>query len=351
MQEMTFPISFCLPASEVYGAGAPSLRAFGDPGTTEQFALPKYAYIFLVFNLKNDRPADIRYFEWKNEDAITDDDDFTWEEVQVSSAAYGVNEGDLIRVCNKKITEQTPVLGQVESCHLYAAVSDVALTLKNGATTIDASHVPTTEAAVQGITFTVNDALQPHLQNIYSTPYNYQPDGSHYYCSLNIWRDAPTYNIMLYHVASKVDLMWNVPEDKQGAVKVTEVKVKNLFEGDAYLFKHTANTHTMFTGEGAEPNGYTPATSLAGNVAGDVAGTWWAGRAYLYTIPYKAIDKDNRFPVQVDFSLKNVSADVTYTKSLTLTMTPPEVFAPWLRMQFTVSSAPTANSSETKNLD
>ena len=51
-QQITLPISICLPAGEVYAAKAPEQRAFGDPGTTEQFALPTHIYIYIVKELK-----------------------------------------------------------------------------------------------------------------------------------------------------------------------------------------------------------------------------------------------------------------------------------------------------------
>ena len=58
VQKVTFPISFCLPAGEIYTSQqAPQLRAIGDPGTTELFALPNYIYYFVV----NERSAG----EWK----------------------------------------------------------------------------------------------------------------------------------------------------------------------------------------------------------------------------------------------------------------------------------------------
>ncbi len=333
MQMMDIPVRFVLQgASTPEPAVAPTTYYLpGDPGAAETFQLPRHAYVFVVFKMKNGRADDVRYIEWNNED--TDDtNDLSW-----SDAILQVGDtGDVYRVCTTTITELTPVLGQVEACRVYAAMSYTALTLS--------TTTPSTEEAVQNITFTVNDALQPNVRDIYSTPYNYHPDGR-YYAQLNVWKESPSFTVMLYHVASKIDLMWNVAEDKRDKVRVTKIKAKNLFEGSAYLFKPTKNVHAMFDGVTSGKVGYTPT-----DLVGDVASTWWAGRTYLYTIPY-VVEAGGKFPLQVEVDLKNTDADATYTKSLTLQTTPTDtVFVPWMRGLITVETVPESDNEEFVNL-
>lgn len=317
----------------------------GDPGQAENLELPHYAYIFLVYKMKNDNEM-VRTTlatDLYNGGSRTTDDVWEW----VDTLTTG---GDIVYSCKIPFTDMTPVLGNVKYCHAYIAMSHVPLTLKMGATTIDNAHKPTNEATVQNITFTVNDALQPELQNIYSTPYNYMVDDL-YYGNLYIWQDAVRAKLMLYHVASKVDFMWNVPEQMQPKMRITRVAAKNLFEGESYLFKPVDNVHAVFNGSG-DPDGYTPATDLAGNSAG----TWWAGRSYFYTIPYTTTG-EGKFPLQVDFEIENTDSEDathngnTYTYQETFSTTPTDtVFPLWLRGQLTFSTPPTTGKTETKEV-
>ena len=306
-------------------------RIMGDPGKADCLELPHYAYIFAVFKMESGEYNIMSVIEKDLYEGKTSD-----SEVWVPA----FTDGDIIYRCRITFSDFSLIIGQgaVDYCHVYAAMSRVPLALKMGATTVDENHLPTDEETVKNITFTVDNALQGELQNIYSTPYNYEIDGT-YYANL-VEQKVPT-NIILYHVASKVDLMWNVPDETQSEMRVTKVKAKNLFLGDSYLFKPTENIHLQFT----DADGYTPA-----DLAGDIPGTWWAGRKYFYTIPYKT-NVVGQFPLQVDFDVLNVGLDNTYTYEMTMTSSVPEVFVPWMRGQLTFSNAPTANRSISINVD
>lgn len=318
--QLDLSLHFMIPSGPV--SSAPR-RVMGDPGTAERLDLPHYAYVFVVFKRK-DGAYDIRAFLEKDLYEGKSGDSEVWELLDTGG-------GDVIYHCLINFSDLAPIHAVLDSCHIYAAMSKVPLTLKSGSTVVDDDHLPANEAAVQNITFTVDDALQSNLQNVYSTPYNNIVDGR-YYADVNVYK-MTNVNIILYHVASKVDLMWNVPEDVQTKIHVTRIKAKNLFKGDALLFKPTENIHTAFT----SVDGYTPA-----DLTGDVAGTWWAGRKYFYTIPYKP-SASGKFPLQVDFDIRNVEESSTYTYELTMNSSVPEVFVPWMRGQLTVSTPPTAS--------
>ena len=298
----------------------------GDPGTAERLDMPHYAYVFTVFK-KNNGGFEVKKIIGTDLYEGDKTDGEVWTAVDTLYTG-----GDVVYRCLVNLAETTPVLGQVEYCHVYAALSKLPLTLSN--------NDPMTEDEVRNITFTVSNELQTELQNIYSTPYNNNVDGR-YYATVDVRQNELTTDILLYHVASKVDLLWNVDSDKQQSMRITKIKAKNLFKGESYLFRPTENVHTEFTSS----DGFTPA-----DLVGDAPGTWWAGRTYFYTIPYCTV-LGGQFPMQVDFDVKNTDTDITYTRQVTMRKTIGEVFVPWLRGQLTFSTTPTQNQTQDIDVD
>lgn len=324
MQQIELPIVFALPAGDAGAAGAPA-RLPGDPGTTETFTKPTHAYVFVAFH-KDDETTVVSSV------------------VDTTILASDWARRDTIYYYQKTFLLDIPDKDHVSDANVYLAVSDVSLSLKTTNSSSEVRDVsratknswPATEDEIRKLTFAVDNALQSHLQHIYSSPYNYQPDGSHYYGRVaNFGAKVPYIHMMLYHVASKVDLMWNVAEDKRDKIRVTQVKATKLFnDADAYLFKPTENSATMRT------NGYS-------YTYGGDAGTWWAGRNYFYTIAYKATDQSDKFPLQLELKTKNMTVGdggTEYTHDEILLKTPPAVFVPWVRGQFTFSTSWTGNS-------
>ena len=328
------PILFAIPVGENYNSrlSAPA-RVPGDPGTFENFDRPTHAYVFVAFH-RNISGSKDTLVSCIVDTAILESD---WVD------------RDTIYYYNKTFTLEILDKAHVEDAHVYLAVSDTSLTLKYGddeVEKLDDTNWPDTELEIQNLTFNVDNKMQAKLPHIYSSPYNYKPDGEHYYGRVpNIKSKVPYIHMMLYHVASKVDLMWNVQSNKREDIRVSKVKVKNLFEGDAYLFKPTKTLHDKFTGTGAEPNGYTPE-----DIAGDSPGTWWAGRSYLYTMAYQAtISEKVVFPLQVEIEVKDMKTVGTPKDTFDITFTKEEldtVFAPWLRGQITISRLPKDNKTK-----
>lgn len=322
-EPVDLPVQFVVPVSSQQ---LTPRRIAGDPGFAESLELPHYAYVFIVFKAKSGR-EEIRSIVGTDLYDGGKTDTEVWEKVDTAYTG-----GDIVYRCKVTFKRLTPVLGTLDYCRVYAAMSKQPLTLSN--------TDPSSEDAVKNITFTVTDELQEDIHNVYSTPYNYKV-GDKYYGDINVWSNAPRANLMLYHVAAKIDLKWNVPEDKRSLLRVTGMSTRNLFKGESFLFRPTGNVHEEFTAA----DGYTPAAPLLG----DVAGTWWAGRTYFYTIPYKT--SEGKFPLHVDVNLKNVSEGNTYTDDLKLTITNPEVFVPWVRGQLSFTTALTADKSETIYVD
>jgi len=336
---LTIPIQFSLPSSSVEPMYAPERafadscldeefpsRIYGDPGTYLEFVRPTHATVFMVYF--RDETLEPRVLisvldttlnpsRWQLTHSIAGDSIYTYAD-QFNFALIGDTKE------------------HIDSAHVYMVVSNTSLTLKNGDNTITTSpkaYWPTTEAEVQSVKFTVDNDMQSNIQHVYSSPAKLK-SGVHYYGHLdNFSANVPRIDLLLYHVASKVDIMWNVPIDKHSELCVTKVKAKNLFEGDAYLFKPTETPHTKFTNS----DGYTPTADLAGNAAG----TWWSGRNYFYTMAYQATDLSNKFPIQLEIEVKGLTPSYDpRVFNITLQKGSLGVFTPWMRGQFTISRIP-----------
>ena len=57
--------------------------------------------------------------------------------------------------------------------------------------------------------------IQKNLQHIYSSPYNLNINGDYFGAFNSTHQKVPHLNMLLYHVAAKVDIKWSVAEDKR----------------------------------------------------------------------------------------------------------------------------------------
>ena len=179
---------------------------------------------------------------------------------------------------------------------------------------------------------TAPDSIQDNLQNIYSTPYNYNRNGS-YYCSFDcLAGNSYTIDMLMYHVASKVDITWHVDETKRinredpsQAVRLTRMDAVNLFNGDAFCFKPMENTVPELPASGRSIQMVTPTDE----------GLWWEGRSYFYTIPYTVEGTPGYFPLQMVLSTNGTNDE--YKPLLNLGIDTGSPFVPWLRANFNLS--------------
>ena len=349
-QRMAMPISLCLPAGEIYASQrAPQLRAFGDPGTTEQFALPRYLYIYIVKYTGSSEEDKADPSKWKVWQVI----EKTPTEEQWEKKRYiGVyaNAGDSIfQYTEEIILPLEPLSENRFEGRVYAVASAVSLSLP----TINSES--STLADVLGMKFSFtsepSDLADPNsvvnnLQNIYSTPYNYKGYDPEYYGSFYASQKVPHLDLLLYHVAAKVDLMWNVAEDKRikddpaDAVRLTYLGVQHLFDGQAYCFKPMRNELAAIVSEGY---------SIVDIVTPSDEGLWWEGRDYFYTIPYVVSGSEEYFPLQM-LMRTNGSDGTGYQLTLKMQIDTSAVFVPWLRANFNLKQ-PLGNTSETKTVD
>ena len=334
--ELEVRLVFSAPISQ--STNAPIMRAFGDPGITETFDFPQYAYIYLVWS--EDGTVEKTHVETFPR---IDLDDNLWVRDE-NTLEYSVP-GDPVYVYTQKIFKLLDTKVRTWG-RLYVAVSkeDIAPYVKGS----DPKKTsPTSETDVQNLVFDNNTtAIQGCLQDIYSTPYNYNIGGKYYGEIVNFaynesagtGSNVAYANLLLYHVASKVDVMWNVKTDLRDDMKLTYLEAEHLYNGACLLFKPNQNevSATKFTG------GYSTVLVKATDTQPNI-GTQWNGRAYFYTIPYKNNANPAKFPLQLRM-LKNNDlydeerADAEYYHLIKSTDMPSDaVYVPWVRCQMNIN--------------
>ena len=321
--EMQLPISLCLPASEIaVPLQSPSRerKVFGDPGTNEKFALPRYAYFFIF-----QKYGEHFYFYKMREEKLDIDE---WSKERYVGPFE--TEGDSIYRCTK--IYRIVIEKGSEGGRLYAMASNKRLTFSasiNESSTLD---------DVLNLKFmTSPDSIQENLQNIYSSPYNYiHPTKGDYYGSFQVVSSAATLNLLLYHVASKVDIKWNVADSVRikanpaQAVRLTYMEARRLYNSDAYCFKPMKN---MLSSLPAAGEGYT----IPDIVTPNDEGLWWEGRSYFYTIPYYVAGEARYFPLQMLLGTNGTKESAGYELTLNQPLDTSSAFVPWIRGNFNFS--------------
>ncbi len=331
-QQAQLDMTLCLPANEIiHYAGAPR-RVLGDPGEAEQFELPKYAYIFVMKN----EGAGTGWEIWKSEKKELNI--AQWVKTRYNGALDTPH--DSIFRYRERIV--FPLHKDRPMGRVYTICSNIDLTFDKPLNTLSDLE------DVLDLKFnTKPDTIQQHLQNIYSTPYNYELAGE-YYCSFDCSTGfSYRVDMLLYHVAAKVDIKWNVVDsvrinkaNPSAAVRLTYMEARRLFDGYAYCFKPLRNTLPEVPTSGGYniPNMVTPTDE----------GLWWEGRKYFYTIPYTVEGRPGYFPLQMLMKTNN-SDGSGYELTLEQPMDTTGVFVPWLRGIF-MFTKPLENKTETKTI-
>lgn len=194
-------------------------RGAGDPGTAETFVLPRYLYIYLV-SVSQSNVTRVYYKKVEMESS----------EWKLASSAGNVNDHfsdkDGLYVYQGHIAINLPI--DRKEGRVYAVASNIDLD-DSGA---DNKYKLVTEVSswtsdndvVEKVTFTNQSALRDSLQNIYSSPYNLQNAEGGYYGTVKDYNtNVPHIDMVLYHVATKVDLQWTIEEPYQGTKEWEQV--------------------------------------------------------------------------------------------------------------------------------
>lgn len=297
------PIVLAIPANNAElttgSTGAKATRAEGDPGTYEQFQLPKYLYIYLINTSINGDKTDVLKPEG-----------MSWE------AGYSLD--------SKKWTKTTTQDNNKESIYTYTDQIRIIIPedRKTGVVYAAMSTVPIS------VTYTGNDVANATfslgsnvakgqeseaLKNLYSSPYNLIKDNQYYGTVSDYNSNSPYINMVLYHVASKLDVQWNVDASVQSKIILKKITLTGLSSGGK-LFKPLENTASSSTT-------YSETFTIK-------EGSQWYGRQATYVIPVKQSDGTYQFPM----TLTNSESSIVKTK--TATATPPTtantVFVPWI---------------------
>ena len=297
LETVEMPISISIPAEGFVnptdvgiGEETPTraTRAPGDPGTYEQFHLPQYIYLFLCNESTNGTKSVIyQKIEIPNNELTS-----SWEKT--------VSGTDSIYTYKGNVSINLPLYRSKGK--IYAAASYIPLHTTNASSYmaedkssnhlsfncerpskfgdpnypreyINESKTYTdgnygTEDAVKNIIFSTNITLRNYMQDVYSTPYNKTDDKGVYYGTITDYAsNVPNINIVLYHVATKVDVQWSIDEHYQGTADWAVPTVKSnsnppapldsfpaSISGSTYLPAHTYWTkhecETMNNGKG-----------------------------------------------------------------------------------------------------
>ena len=333
-EHLAMPITISLPANEVMAAhGVPVRKEIGDPGTTERFLFPHHLY-FVVMKQNPDKSWTV----WNTVHRTVNDADW----IPKSYIGLLPTSGDSIY----QYAEEIDLLLSSEDKfygHVYAIASAVELKFNK-----DMADVTGLDDLLD-LTFSTSlDTVQTNLQHIYSSPYNLNFNGDYYGAFNSTYQKVPHINLLLYHVAAKVDIQWNVVDtmrinkaDPSKAVRLTYMEARYLFNGNAYCFRPMRNELAALPS-----TGYTRANI----VRPTDEGLWWEGRSYFYTIPYTVTGAPDYFPLQMRLCTNGTSVNQAYRPTLKMQVDTSAVFVPWMRVKFNFTK-PLEDKAETKIVD
>lgn len=302
------PIVLAIPANNAElttgSTGAKATRAEGDPGTYEKFELPKYLYIYLINTPINE--TDTKVF---TPEGMSPEDGYTLKTDKWTKTTTQDNNKDSIYTYTDQIRIIIPE--NRKTGVVYAAMSTVPITVS-----VDMDD----PATVADATFTLKvdkGKESEALKNLYSSPYNLIKDKQYYGTVSDYSSNSPHINMVLYHVASKLDVQWNVDASVQDKVKLSKITLTRL-SGGGKLFKPLENTASSLS----TSTKYSETFTIN-------EGSQWYGRQATYVIPVKT-DGKYQFPMTLTNSLsskenKDKSTPATATPSTTNT-----VFVPWI---------------------
>ncbi|MST83948.1 hypothetical protein [Hallella mizrahii] len=294
------PIVLAIPANNAElttgSAGAKATRAEGDPGTYEKFELPKYLYIYLINTSINGTDKVVLTPEGMNlQSGYTLKADKWTKTITTDNKDSIYTYTDQIRI----IIPENRSEGVV-----YAAMSTVPIA------------VTYTGTGVEDATFTLGDDVKDKseaLKNLYSSPYNLNNSNGYYGIVNDYKSNSPYINMVLYHVASKLDVQWNVDAKVQDKVKLSKITLTGLSRGGK-LFKPLENTESSST--------YDETFTLD-------AGNQWYGRKATYVIPVQT-DGKYQFPMTLTNSLSSEENKDRSTTAKAEPSTSSAIFVPWI---------------------
>ena len=258
LETVEMPISISIPAEgfvnptdvgigdEAVTPASAITRAPGDPGTYEQLHLPQYIYLFLcnkstngtesVIYQKIEIPDNELTSSWEKTVSGTDSI-YTYKGNVSINLPLNRSKGKIYAAASYKPLHTTnassSMLEDGKSNHLsfncarpskFGDPNYPREYINESKTYTDGTYG--TEDAVKNIIFS-NITLRNNMQDVYSTPYNKMENGVYYGTITDYASNVPNINIVLYHVATKVDVQWSIDEDYQGTANWAVPTVKS----------------------------------------------------------------------------------------------------------------------------
>ena len=234
LETVEMPISISIPAegfvnptdvgigNEEPASALVTTRALGDPGTAETFDLPQYLYIYLVSTSSSNstqvifKKQEVKPEDWK----LSTSGDNTNNHFSAKDGLY-VYQGHL--------SINLPLNRKEGRVYVVASNLDLddSATEKNYNLVTDVSSWNSYTDVENGVTFTNQADLRNNMQNLYSSPYNLKNIEGNYYGTIKDYAsNVPHIDMVLYHVATKVDLQWTIDEQFQGTKEWVQVQKK-----------------------------------------------------------------------------------------------------------------------------
>ena len=215
-------------------------RAPGDPGTAETFVLPKYLYIYLVSTSSSNTTQVI----FKKQKVESED----WKLSTPGGNTNGhFSAKDGLYVYQGHLSINLP-LNRKEG-RVYVVASNIDLddsSTNNKIKLVTSAEWTDEETFLNAITFSNDGELRKNdnMKNLYSSPYNLTKKVNSkdvYYGTIEDYAsNVPHIDMVLYHVATKVDLQWTIDEQYQGSKEWNQVlKDKN---GSTDTMRSTTDT-------------------------------------------------------------------------------------------------------------
>lgn len=188
-------------------------RALGDPGEAETFALPKYLYIYLVSTSSSNSTQVI----FKKQVVNPED----WKLSTPGGNTNGhFSAKDGLYVYQGHLSINLPLNRMDGRVYVVASnldLDDSGTSSPNYNLVTDVSSWKSHTDVENNVTFTNQSSLRSNMQNLYSSPYNLKNDEGNYYGIIKDYAsNVPHIDMVLYHVATKIDLQWTIDEQFQG---------------------------------------------------------------------------------------------------------------------------------------
>jgi hypothetical protein len=291
------PINIQIKTTEVLQS-----RALGDPGVKEEFPLPSWAYIYVVANSAADGSGAslLQIVSGANNKGGIELNRALWKQDTSDPSIYHYTGPLNIRLWH-----------MAKSAKVYVAVADrkirSILLPSDPNEIVSLKYDPSEEGAASSV----------FMKNLYATPYNLnKSDGAYYGTVIDLNTNTPSVNVMLYHVAARLDIKWNVGEERRKTFALGALSVSNLPK-ECYLFKPTNN-------EPADDNAYSE--SIVSSFSPTTA---WSGRKVVY-VP-QLNDGSRNFPVTLNYT-NAANGDEPGTKNQDFQFQS-EVFTTWFNVE------------------